>query len=78
MQLHPEVEAVLVELEAKPLAMRSGFRHWTDAIGQANLRAALTGRRYRVQRTTGLVWWLTETSQVVPSHVGVDPGRPFT
>jgi hypothetical protein len=65
-QLHLEVEAVMVKIEAKPLALRNGFRHWVDAIGQANMRAAITGRRYAVRRTTGLVWWLFETTKRVP------------
>ena len=63
-----EVEANMVLIEAKPLAMRPAFRRWSDAIAQADLRAALTRRRYVVRRTPHGHWWLTETTKRVPIH----------
>jgi hypothetical protein len=41
--------------------MRSnGFDTFTDAVHEAHFRAALTRRRYRVRKTTGTKWWITE------------------
>ena len=40
--------------------LRNGFETFHDAVHEAHFRAAITRRRYRVNKTTGVLWWITE------------------
>lgn len=43
------------------------FNEFSDAIGQADRRAALTRYRYRVRYDPANRWWnITETTQRIP------------
>ena len=68
--LHPEAEAAMQKHEKRPLAAQFLFREWDDAIAQAHFRASLIGYRYRVNRTTGGAWCLTETTRMDGWHRG--------